>query len=220
MNVVHGQYEEAAYPLARYPVGNIPAEVRDSMLRLLADERMQIRGGLAYILLSGDEQYMLKDLDMLSTDDDEQAVICHISDAEVVYVNRNSRGEKVVTAFWKGESGYFKLDVLMGHAPVAAEACLWNNVRCRTITRSYLVTNRICKIAEKERRRHSDAKTLNHYKVAQAVAQDMLARGQRISSGDRPLFVAKVEDASVVLRGLIGRDDAERFARTCRSLAD
>ena len=99
-----------------------------------------------------------------------------MNDADEVFYNKNTFGDNVLTLFWKDRDAYFKLDILLvdkmpNYITVEFELA---NIKIKVMSAAELWFNRICKIAEKACRKHSNEKTLNHYTVVMIAAQFLL----------------------------------------------
>lgn len=211
MNLVYGQYEGKEYPLKRYYIDEIPTYISEAVHRLIKMPQIVVRGGLAYILLFERKDYCLKDLDFLSTWDGEREVIDCFGHADEVYVNRNTFGESVVTGFWRDNAAYYKLDVLMGQSIGSVEKLFWDNVECRVVSRSYLWANRMIKIAEKEKRRHTDDKTINHFQTAGFICDYMLRNRLEIEERYKLLISGRLEEIRAVLAGMLTPEQTGQF---------
>jgi len=68
---------------------------------------------LAYILLTKDFGYPLKDIDFIADYSSKRDIIKVLQVADIIYLNKNRFGDDVITAFWNIKDKYIKLDVLL-----------------------------------------------------------------------------------------------------------
>ena len=168
-NFICGQYGEEKYRLKKYKYDEIPESIICTLKDLSNDLNCLLRGGLAYICISQDKRYILKDLDMLAHRSIMHDISEKLKDADIVYLNKNSFGNDVISAFWNGEDDYYKLDVLIVDELPEYEMHYLDDYEWKTVSTTFLLKNRLDKIAQKEIRHHSAEKTLNHYRVAKAL---------------------------------------------------
>ena len=98
-NVIYGQYDSNFYPLKRFYEPEIPNRVRKVLLELSQKELAVFRGGLAFVFLLNEKEYLLKDLDMLGYAENKDDILACLGDSDVIYVNKNTFGDNVITAF-------------------------------------------------------------------------------------------------------------------------
>ena len=211
MKLIYGQYDEKNYPLKRYYANEIPPKIMKCIWKLSNTKNVIVRGGLAFIFLFNKNDYKLKDMDMLSFIDDEKVFIKILDEAEVIYINKNSFNEKVITAFWKSKNEYFKLDILMNQKINKIEKCNWNNKEYFTIDVSFLWMNRMCKIAEKIQRKHNDQITINHYEIVKYMCENILNCDIKINSLDIAIVNLKIEAVENILNKIIGSEKTREF---------
>lgn len=170
-NIIIGQYNSKEYPLKRYYYNDIPKHILDVINELVGANDCLVRGGLAYIFITGNTEYLLKDIDLLAAKESTDGIIETLSCADIVYLNKNTFGKDVITAFWRHNDGYFKIDVLIKESLLECGCEEYNvsDVKWKTIPVEYLLENRLEKIAQKIQRGHDDAKTSNHYRVANSL---------------------------------------------------
>lgn len=212
-NIIYEQYDSTRYPLKRFYYREIPDEILDILLQLCQKELAVFRGGFAFVLLLNEIEYLLKDLDMLALDHnlDNLLVALSESEAENIFVNKNTFGDSVVTAFWKDKNEYYKVDILLcKELPDLCKKVVDGNVVV-TVSASYIWSNRIEKIAEKEIRNHDEQKTRNHYKVAKALGYYLLEHKKDIHKRDFEIVRSRLEDASEVLSLLITKNELNEF---------
>ena len=148
---------------------------------------------------------------MLSFIDNEKFFIKILVEAEVIYVNKNSFNEKVITAFWKFQNEYFKLDILMNQKVEKIEKCNWNKKDFFTIDASFLWMNRMSKIAEKIQRKHNDQKTINHYETVKYMCKNILNNNIKLNKYDIILVEQKMEAIEDTLNKIIGSEKTKEF---------
>ena len=73
--IVKGQYDCTVYPLKRYTITEIPMYIWGILLGTQEKSSAVIRGGLAYILLSNDMNYILKDIDLLCKESEAERIV-------------------------------------------------------------------------------------------------------------------------------------------------
>lgn len=210
-NVIYGQYDSSIYPLKRFYEHEIPNEIRAILLELSQKELAAFRGGLAFVFLLNEKDYLLKDLDMIAYEKDKEDILAYLRDADIIYINKNSFDDTVITAFWKVNDEYFKLDILLcNEMPSVCEKHI-NGKKCYMVTASYVWRNRIEKIAEKEIRMHDDKKTLNHFKVARRLSQYLAEKKDVIHVEDCIVVKTKLIEVRKVLSKLVSISDLEQF---------
>lgn len=210
-NVIYGQYDSNFYPLKRFYEPEIPNRVREVLLELSQKELAVYRGGLAFVFLLNEKEYLLKDLDMLGYAENKDDILACLGDSDVVYVNKNTFGDTVITAFWRYDDEYFKLDILLcNEMPSVCEKSI-NGKKCYVVTASYVWRNRIEKIAEKKIRMHDDKKTLNHFKVARILSQYLTENKDAILVEDCIVVKEKLPEVQKVLSELVSISDLEQF---------
>lgn len=210
-NMICGQYDAIKYPLKRFYEHELPNAIRETLLELAYKELAVFRGGLAFVFLLNEKDYLLKDLDMIAYADRKDAVLVCLKDADVIYINKNNFGDTVVTAFWKTNDEYFKLDILLcNEMPSICEMNIYGK-RCYVVTASYVWKNRIEKIAEKEVRMHDDKKTLNHFKVAKKLSQYLIENKDAIYKEDIMAVKISLPEVQRVLSKLVETTDLQQF---------
>lgn len=215
-NIIYGQYDSTNYPLKRYLYNEIPEDIK-LLMEYLNNDLAIFRGGLAYVFLLNKKEYLLKDLDMLAETKNKEIIIKKMSLADILYVNKNSFGKTVLTAFWNRD-GYYKLDVLLCDKITNTSLCEYENKSKKTVSISYLWRNRIEKIAEKEERKHEDKKTLNHYKVSFELSKYLEKNLNLINHNDIVIVKSKINKLELVLKSLINENDLEDYLEIQKKL--
>ncbi|RGZ63635.1 hypothetical protein DW979_12475 [Eubacterium sp. AM49-13BH] len=64
--VIYGQYDSNEYTLKRFYESQLPKTIRDVMMKLNQNNLAVFRGGLAFVYLLNEREYLLKDLDMIA----------------------------------------------------------------------------------------------------------------------------------------------------------
>lgn len=170
-------YNHTNYPLQRYYYTDIPCSILEVIKKLNKEFELIVRGGLSYILITNDFSYELKDIDLAMKDIESEKIYHSImNDADEIFFNKNTFGDNMLTLFWKKEEGYYKLDILLvdkmpNYITVEFEIA---DTKIKVMSAVDLWFNRICKISEKTLRKHSNEKTLNHYKIVMCLAQFLL----------------------------------------------
>lgn len=210
-NVIYGQYDSQAYPLKRFYYEDLPQRINTVLLRLSQMRLAVVRGGLAFVFLLNETKYLLKDLDMLAVENKKECILDVLTEANIVYVNKNTFGDSVITAFWKSDTSYYKLDILLcNNFPNTCEKNV-DGINVTVVSASYIWKNRIEKIAEKEIRKHDDKKTLNHYRVVNELSKYLLNHKSEILITDIETVNSKLPDVKTVLSHIINENDLEDF---------
>lgn len=209
--VIYGQYVSGKYPLKKFYLTDLPRKIGDVLYKLGQMESVAFRGGLAFIFLTNANNYLLKDLDMLALDSEKESILDVITTADIVFVNKNTFGDTVLTAFWQENEEYFKLDILLcSELPGICEKVVVGK-KMNVVSASYIWRNKIEKIAEKEIRGHDDRKTLNHYRVASKMSKYLLRNKEEILTADTEIANSKLSATEKILSGLISEKDLEIF---------
>jgi len=138
-------YVASDYPLAPFMLENLPTGMARVIEVLNQERNYCIRGGAAYLLLTGRTE-MIKDLDILAPLKDRDYLIEIVSEfVHEIFLNKNNGNADVLTLFWSAECGYYKIDILFSDSlpeienrtmvidgkkicvPVVAGAWLWGN---------------------------------------------------------------------------------------------
>lgn len=212
-NVTYEQYDSQQYPLKRFYCREIPREIEDVLMRLCHAELAVFRGGLAFVYLMNEREYLLKDLDMLALEVNTNNILMTLSGAETVFVNKNTFGDNVITAFWKSENEYYKLDILLCREMPDLCRKVFDDKEVTTVSASYIWRNRIEKIAEKEIRKHDDKKTLNHYKVVRTLSDYLTEHRDEIDESDARIVESKLNAVKIILSSLIEENYLKNFIR-------
>ena len=180
-------------------------------MKLNQDKLAFFRGGLAFIYLLDEKEYILKDLDMVASPNNLEKIISYLNDSDIVYFNKNTFGDSVITAFWNTEEDYYKLDILLSEE--MPSICVKNidGKELHIVSPSYLWRNRIEKIAEKAIRKHDDKKTLNHYCVANALGQFLDKNRLELAENDVNVVRNKLLDVQEVLLRLLSKEEVDEF---------
>ena len=210
MKIIYGQYSSRDYPLKQYSFNDIPSHIRD-VLKNLSDKKLAIcRGGMAYILLTGDNSYLLKDIDMLAKESDAGNIFKFLFNADVVYVNKNKFNNDVITAFWKDDLDYYKLDILLQKNKINYIK-INNDVFDRVVPASYIWRDRIKKISENDIRGHSAEKTLRHFYVAYNISVFLQKHISLIDEYDKKVVASVLEKTYMSLEKMVDRDIMKKF---------
>ena len=210
-NVIYGQYDSNFYSLKRFYEHELPNEIREIHLELSQKELAVFGGGLAFVFLLNETDYLLKDLDMIAYVEKMDDILVCLKKVDVVFINKNTFGDTVITAFWKSNNEYFKLDVLLcNKMPNICEKDIYGK-KCYVVTASYVWRNRIEKIAEREIRMHDDKKTLNHYMVARKLSQYLVENKGIIHEEDCIAVEMKLPEVQEVLSKLVVLSELEQF---------
>jgi hypothetical protein len=210
-NVIYGQYDSNNYPLKKFYENELPDGIREILFELSQKKLAVFRGGLAFVFLLNEKNYLLKDLDMIAYAERSNEIIGYLREADIVYINKNTFGDTVITAFWKTSDEYFKLDILLcTEMPSVCEKNI-DGKQCYVVTASYVWRNRIEKIAEKEIRMHDDKKTLNHFNVVKKLSQYLQENNDDIHAEDCIVVKEKLPEVQAVLSKLILNAELEQF---------
>lgn len=211
--VIYGQYDSNEYTLKRFYESELPQTIKDVMMKLNHKNLAVFRGGLAFVYLLDEREYLLKDLDMIARTQSLEKIISYLVDSDIVYVNKNTFGDSVITAFWKNIDDYYKLDILLSEEmPHVCEKNIDGEV-LHIVTPSYLWRNRIEKIAEKTIRKHDDKKTLNHYHVATSLGQYIYKNRIELDEKDVDVVRKKLYAVQEILSKLLPKMEVEEFIK-------
>ena len=211
--VIYGQYDSNEYTLKRFYESQLPKTIRDVMMKLNQNNLAVFRGGLAFVYLLNEREYLLKDLDMIARTQSLKKILEYLVDSDIVYVNKNTFGDTVITAFWGNIDDYYKLDILLSEEmPCVYEKIIDGKV-LHIVTPSYLWRNRIEKIAEKTIRKHDDKKTLNHYYVANALGKYLYKNRLELDENDVDAVRKKLYAVQEILSRLLPKMDVEEFVK-------
>lgn len=211
MKIIKGQYTGENYPLTRFYENEIPDYIITMILQLTKIEDVIIRGGLSYVLLFGKTNYILKDIDLLGLNGNVEKLVPYFYSADVVYINKNTHGECVLTGFWKKKDTYYKVDILMDCHIDGVEVCSWRENQCKTITKSFLWMDRLRKIAERHQRHHSKEKTLNHYCVANYICKCMVSENYLVYPKYAKFISTKIADIHNALIEVVDKKELDIF---------
>lgn len=208
-----GQYNGDNYQLTRFYENEIPGYIFKAIVQLVKNENVIIRGGLSYVLLFERENYILKDIDLLALNGNVDKLVPYFYSADIVYINKNTHGECVITAFWKNQDTYYKVDILMNSQIEGEETCFWRGNKCKTITKSFLWMDRMRKIAERKQRHHSKEKTLNHYWVAKYICEYMLSTKYLLHPEHAKFISSKIKEVKNSLVDLVEEKELNAFLK-------
>lgn len=211
--VIYGQYDANAYPLKRFYEDELPDKIRELFFLLSHQQLAVFRGGLAFVFLLNEKKYLLKDIDMMAYSDNKDVLLDYLKCAEIVYVNKNTFGDSVITAFWKADDEYYKLDILLCNKMTSLCERIINGKSLYIVSASYLWRNRIEKIAEKNIRKHDNKKTLNHFYVAHKLSQYLIESRELIFEEDINVVIEKLSDLQLVLSKMITERELEQFMK-------
>jgi hypothetical protein len=175
-NVITGQYSSDDYTLKRFFMNEIPNEIRKVIRNLIDEADCILRGGMAYVCITEDMGYQLKDIDLLGKSEKKELMLMLLGEADVVYLNKNSFAQDVISAFWREEDGYYKIDILLVEGLPEYSFCEYDGFLYKTVSAEYIWKNRIEKIVQRNIRKHSIDKTINHYRVAKNVSIYLLEK--------------------------------------------
>lgn len=209
--IIWGQYDVADYPLKHFFYNEIPENIKGILIKMCERKLAVFRGGIAFIFLLSKTDYQLKDLDMLATIENRDAIIDVLSESDIVYVNKNSFRDTVITAFWKDGYEFFKLDVLLNSELPRLTRIVFESNTIYTVSASYIWRNRIEKIAEKEKRCHDEEKTRNHYSVAMAISNYLKENSNEIFDEDVGIVEKRLSEAETVLMDIVSENEVNKF---------
>ena len=211
--VIYGQYDSEKYTLKRFYEDELPHKIKGVMMKLNQDRIAVFRGGLAFVYLLNKSDYLLKDLDMVAQAYNLEKILKYLKDSDIIYVNKNTFGNSVITVFWSNKDDYYKLDILLcEEMPSVCQKNIDNKI-LYIVAPSYLWRNRIEKIAEKEIRKHDDRKTLNHFAVASDLGQYLYINKNAVEENDINIVRMKLKDAKDVLSKLLTEEEVEEFMK-------
>lgn len=206
------QYMSQRYPLARYYIQDIPLRIMQCIKTLNDNNIAIIRGGLSYIILTKDNSYMLKDIDLLGKNNSKDLIIENLYNADEIYVNKNNFNRTVITAFWKRNEDYFKIDVLLSDDTNDCDGIIDKETGYKTVTHGYLLRARIKKIAQRLERKHSVEKTINHYNVSKKLSIYMLENNIKLNDKDIEIIKEFFPQTMKVVRTVLKIDKLEADA--------
>ena len=217
-NIIYGQYNSIDYPLKTFFYDDLPKNIINTIFKLNFNGTAVFRGGIAFVFLLNENNYILKDLDMIALKKSKQEIINILKDSHIIFVNKNTFGEEVITAFWLCDTEYYKLDVLLCDKLPLICIYKYKNKYVNTVTISYLLKNRIEKIAEKRQRCHDNQKTLNHYVVAKKISNFLKNNCDKLYYDDAIAIKNKLHGVREVLLELLERSEVDEFIDTQLSL--
>lgn len=212
-DVIYGQYDSNEYILKRFYEYELPLRIKDVVMKLNQNKLAAFRGGLAVVYLMDESEYLLKDLDMVAHINNLNKILACLENSDVVYVNKNTFGDYVITVFWKTFDDYYKLDILLcEEMPNVCEKNIDGKI-LYVVAPSYLWRNRIEKIADKEIRRHDNKKTLNHFHVASKLGRYLYKNRNEIEEKDTYIVKLRLHDVQDVLSKLLTKMELEEFIK-------
>lgn len=216
--LTHKFYDKNLYPLQYFDIKSIPKCMINVIEKLNERFNLVVRGGLSYILITGDGSYPLKDIDLAMNILDTERILEEIKDdVDEIYYNKNTFGDDVLTLFWNKDDKYFKIDILLVHKMPNYIVIEYEfiNKEIKVTDAIELLYNRICKVAEKELRKHSDAKTMNHYKVVVNTAQFLLDNNKNCNTLLKEIgfenVYCKISDSIIVLKNILTVDELDQY---------
>lgn len=220
--IVKGQYDCTAYPLKRYTITEIPMYIWKILLGTQEKSNAVIRGGLAYILLSNDMNYILKDIDLLCKESEAERIVENFSvSADVVYINKNTFQESVITAFFSDHHGtYYKIDILMLKEMPSLNTVKWNVYTLSVIGIVELWCDRVKKISQNKLRRHSREKTLNHINVLENITLAIRHRDDLVSPYSREELYKVTNNAIEVVKDFVSLDKGVVFQENIKYIME
>jgi len=220
--IVKGQYDCTAYPLKRYTITEIPMYIWKILLGTQEKSNAVIRGGLAYILLSSDMNYILKDIDLLCKESEAERIVENFSvSADVVYINKNTFQESVITAFFSDHHGtYYKIDILMLKEMLSLNTVKWNVYTLSVIGIVELWCDRVKKISQNKLRRHSREKTLNHINVLENITLAIRHRDDLVSPYSRKELYKVTNNAIEVVKDFVSPDKGVVFQENIKYIME
>lgn len=220
--IIKGQYDCTAYPLKRYTITEIPMYIWKILLGTQEKSNAVIRGGLAYILLSNDMNYILKDIDLLCKESEAERIVENFSvSADVVYINKNTFQESVITAFFSDHYGtYYKIDILILKEMPSLNTVEWNVYTLSVIGIVELWCDRVKKISQNKLRRHSREKTLNHINVLENITLAIRHRDDLVSPYSREELYKVTNNAIEVVKDFVSPDKGVVFQENIKYILE
>lgn len=205
------QYLSKHFPLKKFYIDSIPQHLVQT-LRAILLFNVALRGGIAYVLHCDRKNYELKDIDALGLEDDVNTLIETLSStADEVFLNHNYAGENVLTAFWKSQEEYYKLDILFVKKIPNTVLLAWKDISVKCVPIEFIWCDRIRKIAERNIRNHPPQKTLNHYEVIKDLSLKMLKMNNYTFSISNSALMTTLVAAKNELYGLLPEADVNDF---------
>ena len=65
-NIIYGQYNSSDYPLKTFFYDDLPKNIINTIFKLNFNGTAVFRGGIAFVFLLNENNYILKDLDMIA----------------------------------------------------------------------------------------------------------------------------------------------------------
>ena len=217
-NIIYGQYNPCDYPLKTFFYDDLPKKIINTIFKMNFNGTAVFRGGISFVFLLNEDNYILKDLDMIALRKNKKEIISILKDSHIIFVNKNTFGEEVITAFWLCDTEYYKLDVLLCDKLPLIYICKYKSKYVSTVTISYLLKNRIEKIAEKKQRGHDNQKTLNHYVVAKKISNFLKNNCHKLYYDDAIAIKSKLYSVREVLLELLNKSEVDEFIEVQLSL--
>lgn len=222
-NIIYGQYDSNKYQLKRFYINDVPSYILNIIKELSYKKLAIIRGGMSFIFLLSKNDYMLKDIDMIAYYKNQNDILKILSNnSEIIYVNKNSFGNTVITSFWKCSyfhlDEYYKLDILLTEDIIDYDECIWNGNKYYCITKQYLLTDRISKIREKFQRNHDDNKTKNHFYVSYYLSEYMIKNNYIIDKKYKDIIIEKLIGIDDILKNIVSDNEIDLFLNMQKQL--
>ena len=217
VKVIEKQYNSSNYPLMLFQWNDLPNYIVRVIEELNALNKVIIRGGLAYILLTKDFVYPLKDIDFIADYSSKRDIIKVLQVADIIYLNKNRFGDDVITAFWNIKDKYIKLDVLLCKNLPCIERFFYHK-EYLVMAPTPLLLNKLNKIIQKTFRNHNDYKTYRHYLVAKNLVKYMLENNIFMIDSDVKFIVDNQNKIKSILENIISSEDIELFENSLNIL--
>ena len=217
VKVIEKQYNSSNYPLMLFQWNDLPNYIVSVIEELNALNKVIIRGGLAYILLTKDFGYPLKDIDFIADYSSKRDIIKVLQVADIIYLNKNRFGDDVITAFWNIKDKYIKLDVLLCKNLPCIERVFYYK-EYLVMAPTPLLLNKLNKIIQKTFRNHNDYKTYRDYLVAKNLVKYMLENNIFMIDSDVKFIVDNQNKIKSILENIISSEDIELFENSLNIL--
>lgn len=176
-------YSATDYPLAPFNLENLPPEMAKVLNFLNTENNYCIRGGAAYLLLTGCSD-VLTDLDILAPIKSKYGLIESITKfAYEFYLNKNTNNQDVLTLFWPTKCNYFKLDILFSDLMPDSEYRIMKIAGKENfvpvVSGPWLWANKLQKISRKYPYKKIPTKIYNHAQIVIDLGKWLL-RSERI----------------------------------------
>jgi hypothetical protein len=162
------EYDSLSYPLYVNKLNDLPEYMIEFIMLLNDAFDIVIRGGMAYVAISKEHSYGLKDIDLAVAFEDKERLLSLLNkNGYKGYLNHNAFGKEVITIFWKCDERFNKVDILMVERlpDYRIKTLEGFNGKFKVMEPACLMIDRISKIAEWEKRNHNLEKTAKHIAV-------------------------------------------------------